>query len=264
MLNIGIRAARAAGNVITRNIDRIDSVKIDRKQRSDFVTEVDRQSEAEIIGVLKKAYPDHSVLGEESGQLGDENSEFRWIIDPLDGTSNFIHGFPHMCVSIALQHKGRLDQAVIYDPLKQELFTASRGEGAWLDNKRLRVSKTAQLEATLLGHNHPYKVGGDLDLHLAYLSKVTQSAGAIRRSGSAALDLAYVAAGRMDGAWSFGMQAWDLAAGALMVREAGGLINDVDGRDDWLASGNVITGNPKVQDFLLRSYRNIKKDAAKS
>jgi len=259
MLNIGIRAARAAGNVIARKIDRIDSVKIDRKQRSDFVTEVDREAEGEIIAILKKAYPDHSVLGEESGQLGDATSEYRWIIDPLDGTSNFIHGVPHMCVSIALEHKGRLDQAVIYDPLRQELFTASRGEGAWLDNKRLRVSKNTALDATLLGHNHPYREGVDLALHLNYLRHVTESAGAIRRTGSAALDLAYLAAGRMDGVWAFGMQAWDLAAGALMVREAGGLINDVDGRDNWMESGSIIAGNPKIQDLLLRGYRDVKK-----
>ncbi len=259
MLNIGIRAARAAGNVITRNIDRIDSVKIDRKQRSDFVTEVDRQAESEIIKILNKAYPDHSVLGEESGQIGDENSHYRWIIDPLDGTSNFIHGLPHLCVSIALENRGKLDQAIIYDPLRQELFTASRGEGAWLDSKRLRVSKTSQLDATLLGHNHPFKNAEDLKLHLAYLSNITQAAGAMRRTGSGALDLAYVAAGRMDGAWAFGMKPWDLAAGALLVREAGGLINDCNGSDDWLTSGNVIAGNPKIQDFLLQAFRETKK-----
>lgn len=259
MLNIGIRAARAAGNVIARKIDRIDSVKIDRKQRSDFVTDVDQEAESEIIGILKKAFPDHSVLGEESGQLGATDSDFRWIIDPLDGTSNFIHGVPHMCVSIALEHKGRLDQAVIYDPLRQELFTASRGEGAWLDNKRLRVSKSSVMDATLLGHNHPYRPGVDLKFHLAFLQHVTESAGAIRRTGSAALDLAYLAAGRMDGVWAFGMQPWDIAAGALIVREAGGLINDADGSDKWMQSGNVIAGNPKVQDMLMRGYRDIKK-----
>jgi len=220
MLNIGIRAARAAGNVIARKIDRIDSVKVDRKQRSDFVTDVDQEAEGEIIGILKKSFPDHAVLGEESGQGGSADSEYRWIIDPLDGTSNFIHGVPHMCVSIALEHKGRLD---------------------------------------LIGHNHPYRPGMDLKFQLAFLQHVTESAGAIRRTGSAALDLAYLAAGRMDGIWAFGMQPWDLAAGALIVREAGGLINDADGSDKWMESGNVIGGNPKVQDMLMRGFRDVKK-----
>jgi len=223
MLNIGVRAARSAGRA-----------------------QVDLEAEAEIIDTLRRAYPDHGILAEESGQQGDENAEFQWVVDPLDGTTNFIHGLPHFSVSIALLHKGRLDQAVVYDPMRQELFSASRGEGAWLDGKRLRVSSRRNIEDALLGTGFPYRDGHDLDFFQRPLRHYTAKSGGVRRLGSAALDLAYVGAGRLDGCWLLGLQAWDVAAGALIVRESGGLINDYAGGEDWLDRGEVIAASPRI------------------
>jgi len=257
MLNIGIRAARAAGQVITRNMDRLDTLRVDRKQRNDFVSDVDRQAEADIIAVLTKAYPEHAILAEESGVRGKEGSDYRWIIDPLDGTTNFLHGFPHFSVSIALEHQGRLFQGVVYDPVMQELFTASRGDGAWLNNKRLRVSRTTQFENALIGTGFPYRTGQDLDFYQNTLRDYTEQSGGIRRAGSAALDLAYVAAGRLDGAWFSGLQAWDFAAGGLLVREAGGLLTDFAGGDEWMQSGELIAANPKVQHAMLQVMKPL-------
>jgi len=260
MLNIAIRAARAAGTVITRNMDRVDTLKIDRKQRNDFVSDVDRNAEDAIIQTLRKAYPDHAIQGEESGLTGQQNSDHVWIVDPLDGTLNFLHGFPHFCVSIALRVKGRLDQAVIYDPVSQELFSASRGQGAWLDNKRLRVSSCNALEDALLGTGLPYRDGQDLENYMATLQQFTLKSGGIRRPGSAALEMAYVAAGRLDGFWHPYLQTWDCAAGGLLVREAGGLISDFNGDDKWLDSGEVLCANPKVFHEMLQQ---LKHDAAR-
>jgi len=267
MLNIGIRAARAAGKVITQNVNRIDTLKISKKQRNDFVTEVDRKAEAEIVGVLQRSYSDHAFLCEESGLIGDENAEYRWIIDPLDGTMNFIHGLPHFSVSIALQHKGKLFQAVVYDPMRQELFTASKGEGAFLDNKRIRVSGLAHLEGALLSSGFPYREGQDLDFYQQSSRHYTERAAGIRRMGSAALDLAYVAAGRVDGTWLMGLHSWDYAAGALLVREAGGLINDFDGGDNWLEGGDLIAATPKVHHQMIEVMKPLsaaRKKTAKS
>ena len=262
MLNIGVRAARAAGRVITRSVDRVDTLRIDTKGRNDFVTDVDRQAEAEIVGVLRRAYPEHAVLGEESGESGPEGAEYRWIVDPLDGTTNFLHGLPHFSVSIALEHKGRLFQAVVYDPMRQELFTAGKGEGAFLDGKRLRVARTAHLADALLGTGFPYRTGQDLDFYQRTLRHYTEKSGGVRRLGSAALDLAYVAAGRLDGTWLSGLQAWDIAAGGLVVREAGGLLNDFDGGDDWLERGEVIAATPKVHHEMLQVMRPLSKARA--
>ena len=259
MLNIGVRAAREAGKVITRNMNRLDTLRVDRKARNDYVSEVDRQAEANIIGVLTKAYPDHAVLGEESGAQGQENAEYRWIIDPLDGTTNFLHGFPHFSVSIALEHRGRLEQGIIYDPVRQELFTATRGDGAWLDGRRLRVGRSMTLDNALLGTGFPYRTGQDLDFYQRTLRHYTEQAGGIRRAGSAALDLAYVAAGRLDGLWVTGLQAWDVAAGGLIVREAGGLVNDFHGADDWLARGELIAASPKVHHAMLQVMKPLVK-----
>lgn len=257
MLNIGIRAARAAGKVITQNIDRFDPMTIEKKQRNDFVTEIDRKAEAEIVGILQRSYSDHAFLCEESGLIGDENAEFRWVIDPLDGTMNFIHGLPHFSVSIALMQKGRLFQAVIYDPMRQELFTAGKGEGAFLDSKRLRVAPTSQLENALLGSGFPYRDGQDLDFYQRTTRHFTERASGVRRLGSAALDLAYVAAGRLDGTWLTGLESWDMAAGGLIVREAGGLLNDFDGGDDWLARGEVIAATPRVHHQMLEVMKPL-------
>lgn len=250
MLNIAVRAARNAGRVITRHADRVDSLTIDVKQRNDFVTEVDRMAEAEIIQTLHRSYPDHAFLAEESGQQGD--SDFVWIIDPLDGTTNFIHGFPQFAVSIALKHNNRLEHAVIYDPMADELFTASRGEGASLNNKRLRVSNQRNLNNALLGTGFPYRDDQNLDNYLKTFSKFIAASAGVRRPGAAALDLAYVAAGRLDGFWEMGLHTWDMAAGGLLIREAGGLVGNLHGEEGWLESGNIVAGNPKIFHEMLQ------------
>ncbi|MDO6459455.1 inositol monophosphatase family protein [Granulosicoccaceae sp. 1_MG-2023] len=250
MLNIAVRAARSAGRVITRNMHRVDTLTIESKQRNDFVTEVDRQAEAEIIQTLHKAYPDHAFLAEESGQQGD--SEFVWIIDPLDGTTNFLHGFPQFAVSIALQVKGRLEHGVIYDPVADELFTCSRGEGVSVNNRKLRVSKQKSLSGALLGTGFPYRNDQELDIYLETFRQFIAKTAGVRRPGAAALDLAYVAAGRLDGFWEMGLKPWDMAAGALMVREAGGLVGNLDGGDNWLKKGNIIAANPRVFHEMLQ------------
>ena len=254
MLNIAVRAARNAGDIIVRHSSRIDELTITSKERNDFVSEVDRRAEDEIIAVIRKAYPDHGILAEESGR--DSNSdEFLWIIDPLDGTTNFLHGFPQFAVSIGLQHKGRLEQAVIYDPMRQELFTASRGSGAFLDNRRIRVSKQTSLSGALLGTGFPYKDQEHLDAYLGMFRALIVDSAGIRRPGSAALDLAYVAAGRLDGFWEIGLKPWDMAAGILLVREAGGLVSDVTGGHEYLKSGNIVAAAPKLFPAMLREIR---------
>ncbi|MEM7209535.1 MAG: inositol monophosphatase family protein [Pseudomonadota bacterium] len=250
MLNIATRAARAAGNIIMRNLDRIDSLSIESKQRNDFVSEVDRAAEATIIDTLHQAYPDHAIMAEESGNTG--NSEYVWIIDPLDGTTNFLHGFPQFAVSIALKKGSALEQGVIYDPVKQELFTASRGRGAWLDNKRLRVSKRRTLQTSLIGTGLPYLDNQDIDQYLPVLRDFIKCTSGIRRPGAAALDLAYVAAGRLDGFWEAGLNVWDVAAGGLLIREAGGLIGDFNGGEDWLEGEQIVAANPKIFHAMLQ------------
>ncbi|MEE9342285.1 MAG: inositol-1-monophosphatase [Gammaproteobacteria bacterium] len=253
MLNIAIRAARNAGDIIVRSLDRVDQLKIDHKDRNDFVTEVDKKAEQEIIYILKKAYPDHAILAEESGHH--EGNEFEWIIDPLDGTTNFLHGFPQFSVSIALRLKGRLEQAVVYDPLRQELFTASRGGGAYLDDRRIRVTQQRSLMGSLLGTGFPYKDQTHMDAYLTMFKALAKDAAGIRRPGSAALDLSYVAAGRLDGFWELGLSIWDMAAGVLIIREAGGLVGDLTGGHDFLESGNIVAGTPKLFPQILKEIR---------
>jgi myo-inositol-1(or 4)-monophosphatase len=254
MLNIAVRAARNAGDIIVRHLNRLDQLTVATKERNDFVSEVDRQAEQEIIAVIRKAYPNHSVLAEESGAHAG-NPEFQWIIDPLDGTTNFLHAFPQFAVSIALKHKGRLDQAVIYDPLRQELFTASRGAGALLDNRRIRVSQQTTLQGALLGTGFPFKDQQHLDAYLNMFKALLKDTAGIRRPGSAALDLAYVAAGRLDGFWEIGLNVWDMAAGVLLVREAGGLVGDFGGGHDFLETGNIVAAAPKLFPAMLREIR---------
>ncbi len=249
LLNIAIRAARRAGDSIVRSLARLDSLKVDSKGRNDFVTDVDRRAEAEIIATGRRSHPYHAVLGEESGRSGE--GEFLWIIDPLDGTTNFLHGFPAFAVSIGVERRGRVEHAVIYDPMRQELFTASRGDGAQLDGKRIRVSAQHGLEGSLIGTGFPFReVGGHVDDYLATLKAVMAIAAGVRRPGSAALDLAYVAAGRLDGFWEFGLQPWDTAAGSLLIREAGGRIGTPSG-GEYALGPNVVAGNPKVYTELL-------------
>ena len=248
MLNIAVRAARAAGNIIIRQFDRAQDLPASEKSKNDYVTEVDRQAEAVIIDTLLKAYPKHAILAEESGTRG--NSEYVWIIDPLDGTTNFMHGFPHFAVSIALQHKGKLQQAVIYDPFRQELFTTSRGDGAYLNDRRIRVSKRKNLDGALLGTGFPFGESANIDRFLETCRTLMPVTAGIRRAGAATLDLAYVACGRLDGFWEFGLKPWDIAAGALLIEEAGGVVCSIDTDKEYLTSGNIVSGNPYILEFL--------------
>lgn len=254
MLNIAIRAARSAGTIIYRSMDKVDSLKITTKAANDFVSNVDQQAEQVIIETIQKAYPDHSIKAEESGEL-QANPNFQWIIDPLDGTTNFLHGFPQFAVSIAFKQNGRLSQAVVFNPVSQELFTASRGEGAMLNDRRLRVSTQKGLEGALLGTGFPFKDQQHLDTYLATFKALFPMTAGIRRPGSAALDLAYLAAGRIDGFWEISLNDWDMAAGALLVKEAGGLIGDFSGGNDYLETGNVVAGTPKVFKEILQKIR---------
>lgn len=253
MLNIAIRAARAAGDYISRQINNIPNLEIESKSTNDFVTQVDRQAEAKIIDILLKAYPDHSILAEESGASG--SGDYQWIIDPLDGTTNFLHGFPHFAVSIALAYQGRLQQAVIYDPVKQELFTASKGDGAELNNRRIRVTKALGVPGALVGTGFPFRQKHHFPAYQNMFNEVFQQAADIRRAGSAALDLAYVAAGRLDGFWEIGLKPWDMAAGALIIREAGGLVGDFSGNENYMHTGNVVAGNPRIFADLIRKLK---------
>ncbi len=251
MLNIAIRAARAAGDVIIRQIDHVQDLPVTQKSRNDFVTEVDKHAEMAIIDTLRNAYPDHAFLAEESGQQGE--SPYLWIIDPLDGTTNYLHGFPQYAVSIALQHKGELVQAVVYDPLRQELFTASRGEGAMLNNRRIRVSKQKFLEGALLGTGFPFKEQERLDEYLKSFKALFPMTAGIRRAGAASLDLAYVACGRLDGFWELGLKPWDMAAGVLLVQEAGGMNSEISGGEKYLDSGNIVSANSEIHDEMLNN-----------
>lgn len=250
MLNIAVRAARTAGNVIVRSIDRLDHINVSIKSTNDFVSEVDQKAEQEIIKTIRKAYPDHAILAEESGTHS--GNDYLWIIDPLDGTTNYLHGFPQFAVSIALQYKGRLEQAVVYDPLRQELFTASRGNGAHLNDRRIRVSKHMDLEGALLGTGFPFKMQQHLDTYLETFKALFPMTSGIRRAGSAALDLAYVANGRLDGFWEIGLNRWDMAAGVLIIQEAGGLVSDFSGGNEYMETGNIVCGNPKIFKSILQ------------
>jgi myo-inositol-1(or 4)-monophosphatase len=245
MVNIAVRAARRAGELMIRQLNRLESLEITEKNRNEYVTEVDRIAEDAIIEVIYDHYPDHSILAEESGQRG--SNEFQWIIDPLDGTTNFIHGFPVFAVSIAVTHNGQLEHGVVYDPLRQEIFTASRGQGAQVDGRKIRVSKRPSMQHSLIATGFPYRGNKEhLDDYLEMLKSVISVSAGIRRPGSAALDLCYVAAGRVDGFWELGLNIWDIAAGALMIKEAGGRISDFHGTDGYLQSGDVVAGSPKI------------------
>jgi myo-inositol-1(or 4)-monophosphatase len=256
MLNTAVKAARRAGNIINRASLDLDQIKVNVKQQNDFVTEVDRAAEAVIIETLREVYPSHAILAEESGESGNSSdAEYQWIIDPLDGTTNFIHGFPQYAVSIALAHKGVLNQAVVYDLNRNELFTASKGGGAFLNDKRIRVSKRTKLEESLLGTGFPYRVFEHIDTYMAIFKEMARRSSGIRRPGAASLDLCYVAAGRLDGFWEFGLSPWDMAAGVLLIQEAGGLVSDLAGEGNYLKTGNIIGGTPKVFNQLLQAIQ---------
>ena len=245
-LNTAIKAARKAGDIAQINFDRIGSSDVRTKGYNEFVTHVDEKAEQAIIEIIHSRYPDHSILGEEHG-MHDNDSEFLWIIDPIDGTTNYIHGFPVYCVSIALKVKDRLEIGVIYDPSRQELFTAIRGMGSQLDGRRIRVSKQTALQGSLLGTGFPYRNNEEcLKIYLEMFSDFAKVVGAIRRPGSAALDLAYVASGRYDGFWEFSLKPWDVAAGVLLIQEAGGIVQNIIPSTDPVESGSLFCGNPKI------------------
>ena len=247
MLNVAVKAARAAGAIINRAALDVEAVRISQKQVNDFVTEVDHASEEAIIETLLTAYPTHGIWAEESGKThGAKNADHVWIIDPLDGTTNFIHGFPVYCVSIALAVKGKVEQAVIYDPSRNDLFTATKGRGAYMNERRLRVSKRIDLRQCLISTGFPFRPGDNFNNYLRMMSEVMTRTAGLRRPGAAALDLAYVAAGFTDGFFETGLSAWDVAAGSLLVTEAGGLIGNFTGESDFLEQKECVAGNPKI------------------
>jgi myo-inositol-1(or 4)-monophosphatase len=252
MLNIAVKAARRAGAIINRASQDIGTLTIKSKNYNDFVSEVDVAAERVIIDTLKDAYPNHGFLGEESGS-SENQSDFIWIIDPLDGTTNFLHNFPQYCVSIALQHKGEITQAVIYEPNRNDLYTATKGRGAFLNDKRIRVSKCDKLQQSLIGTGFPFRDFKHLDTYLAMFKSMLQKTSGIRRPGSAALDLAYVANGSLDAFWEIGLSSWDIAAGALLVQEAGGIISNLNGKEGWLESGNILAASPKIYDAMVET-----------
>jgi myo-inositol-1(or 4)-monophosphatase len=252
MINVAIKAARAAGAIINRAALDVEAVRVSQKQVNDFVTEVDQAAEKIIIETLLAAYPGHAIWAEESGrEHGAQDSEFVWIIDPLDGTTNFIHGFPIYCVSIALAVKGKVEQAVIYDPSRNDLFTASKGRGAYLNDRRLRVSKRVRMQECLISTGFPFRPGDDFNAYLRMMGDVMQRTAGLRRPGAAALDLAYVAAGYTDGFFETGLQPWDVAAGSLLVTEAGGLVGNFTGDSDFLEQNECIAGNPRIYGQLV-------------
>jgi myo-inositol-1(or 4)-monophosphatase len=249
LLNIAVRAARRAGDIIARSYERLDGVQIQTKAPNDFVSDVDRMAESEIVRIIHKAYPDHGILAEESGSQG--NDEIVWIVDPLDGTTNFLHGYPQFAVSIAIAQRGQLMHGVVYDPLRQDLFAASRGGGARLNDRRIRVSQRRGLDGALLGTGFPFRAHHLVDPYMESFKALLLRSADVRRAGSAALDLADVACGRLDGFWEIGLQPWDVAAGALLIREAGGIVTDFQGGGDILKTGNVVAGPPHAAKAIL-------------
>lgn len=249
MLNIAVQAARNAARIIVRFVDRLDTVDVKEKYKNDFFTKVDQLSEQEIIHTIQKAYPNHGILAEESG-LHKSKNDFTWIIDPLDGTTNFIHGFPQIAISIALTYRNKLSVAVIYDPLRQELFTATQGGGAQLNNRKIRVSARTKISEALVGTGFPFKEKSLFQKYLHLFETIFPQTAGVRRAGAAALDLAYVAAGRLDGFWEKGLKPWDMAAGILLITEAGGFVGDFEGKNDYMKNGNLIAGNPKIYKTL--------------
>ena len=258
MLNTAVKAARKAAAIINRASLDLDLINVSTKGRRDFVTEVDRAAEAAIIEILSTAYPQHAFLAEESGASATaKDAEYTWIIDPLDGTTNFIHGFPQYAVSIALRHREHVTQAVVYDPTRNELFTASRGRGAFMNERRIRVSRRIKLSECLIGTGFPFRSFEHLDEYVQMFRNVAEHTAGIRRPGAAALDLAYVAAGRLDGFWEIGLSPWDMAAGSLLILEAGGLVSDFKGETAYLEEGRIVCGAPKIFPQLLNLVGNV-------
>ena len=263
MLTIAVRAARKAGNLIAKHYETPDSVESTQKGTNDFVTNVDRDAEHMIIDVIRKSYPKHTIISEECGELEGEDKDVQWIIDPLDGTTNFVKRFPHFAVSIAVRIKGRTEVAVVYDPMRNELFTATRGQGAQLNGYRLRGTNAKDLDGTILATGFPFKAKQHATSYMNVVGKLFTECADFRRTGSAALDLAYVAAGRVDGYFEIGLKPWDFAAGELLVREAGGLVTDFTGNHGYLLSGNLVAGNPRVVKAMLSGMRDELSEALK-
>jgi myo-inositol-1(or 4)-monophosphatase len=253
LLNIAVRAARKAGSIINRAA-LAGGLNVRSKRAKDYVTQVDQAAEEAIIDIVRKAYPDHGFLAEESG-ASEQHAEYVWIIDPIDGTTNFIHGFPQYCTSIGIQHRGALAHAVVYDPVANELFTASKGRGAFLNDRRIRVTSLAKLGEALVGTGFPFKELDRLDLYMRQLQTMMRTCSGVRRAGAAALDLAYVACGRLDAFWELGLSPWDMAAGALLIQEAGGLVGDLNGDQTYMESGDIVAATPKVLPSLLEALR---------
>lgn len=251
VLTIAVKAARRAGNIIQRASLNMESVRVENKKHNDFVSDVDRAAEEAIIDVILEAYPKHAILAEESGAKGIGNSEYEWIIDPLDGTTNFLHGHPQYAISIAMAHRGQIQQAVVFDPNRNDLFTASRGVGSFMNDRRIRVSKRINMNECLIATGFPVVDQSMLDTHLAILKDVLGKTAGARREGSAALDLCNVACGRVDGFFEFNLKPWDIAAGSLIVQEAGGIVTDMHGEQTWLESGDIVAANPKVLGQLM-------------
>ncbi|MDS4068040.1 MAG: inositol monophosphatase family protein, partial [Candidatus Competibacter sp.] len=251
VLTIAKRAALGASRILLRHFDHLERLNVTAKNRNDFVSEADLQAEREIIQILRKTYPNHGILAEETGEQPGQD-EYQWVIDPLDGTTNFLHGIPHFAISIAFRHRNRLEAGLVYDPIRQEMFTASRGESAQVNDRRIRVSGIIQLENALLGTGFPFRHPQHQPAYLSFFGSLFGKCMEIRRAGAASLDLSYVASGRLDGFWEIGLKEWDIAAGALIVQEAGGLVSDFGGGNDFMKSGNIVAGNPKVFKALLR------------
>ncbi|BEV72085.1 MULTISPECIES: inositol monophosphatase family protein [unclassified Paludibacterium] len=251
MLNVAIKAARRAGNVIQRASMNVDTIRVERKKHNDFVSEVDRAAEQTIIETILEAYPKHAILAEESGAKGVGQAEYEWIIDPIDGTTNFIHGHTQYAVSIALAHKGQIQQGVVYDPNRNDLFTASRGVGAFLNDRRIRVGKRTNLNECVISTGFPVVDQSYIDTYLGMLKDVIGRTAGVRREGAAAIDLCNVACGRVDGFWEFNLKPWDIAAGSLIIQEAGGIVTDMKGEQEWFESGDIVAASPKVLAQLL-------------
>ncbi|VEB55841.1 extragenic suppressor protein SuhB [Salmonella enterica subsp. enterica] len=256
MLTIAVRAARKAGNVIAKNYETPDAVEASQKGSNDFVTNVDKAAEAVIIDTIRKSYPQHTIITEESGEHVGTDQDVQWVIDPLDGTTNFIKRLPHFAVSIAVRIKGRTEVAVVYDPMRNELFTATRGQGAQLNGYRLRGSTARDLDGTILATGFPFKAKQYATTYINIIGKLFTECADFRRTGSAALDLAYVAAGRVDGFFEIGLRPWDFAAGELLVREAGGIVSDLTGGHNYMMTGNIVAGNPRVVKAMLANMRD--------
>ena len=263
MLNIAVRAARKAGNLIAKHYETPDSVETSQKGSNDFVTNVDKAAEAMIIETIRKSYPQHTIITEESGEHAGEDQDVQWVIDPLDGTTNFIKRLPHFAVSIAVRIKGRTEVAVVYDPMRNELFTATRGQGAQLNGYRLRGSTARDLDGTILATGFPFKAKQHANSYINVIGKLFTECADFRRTGSAALDLAYVAAGLVDGLFGISLKPWDFAGGELLVRESGGVVTDFVGGHNHYSSGNIVAGNPRVVKGILNTMREELSEALK-